>query len=209
MELKERGVPWILVSHDMGTIRNQTRRVVVLDRGRCCFIGEPDEAIARYQLATAARQRGDATHHTVAADARADDAAARLVRVDLRDADGCERRSFHTGDSLEVRIEFETREPIKQPGFGVAFYASDGSCLTGTNTTTSGFAIDHIDGRGSVSFTLPHLPFLPGSYRLRVDLHDRHMGVIDSLADAAHLEVSGGRFSAGVFATDHAWRMGA
>ena len=207
-ELKERGVPWILVSHDMGTIRNQTNRVVVLERGRCRYIGPPDEAIARYQVATAVTQQRDHSAAGITAGfARADDAAARLLSVELCGADGKARGAFRTGDLLDICIDYETAVPLKQPAFGVAFYGSDGTCYTGTNTATSGFAIDHIEGRGRIHFSIGHLPFLPGVYRIRVDLHDRHMGVVDSLGDAAHLRVTGGNFAAGLFSPEHAWRM--
>jgi lipopolysaccharide transport system ATP-binding protein len=206
-ELKEQGVPWILVSHDMGTIRNQTNKALVLERGRCRFQGDPGDAIAQYMLSVS----GDRDDMVGAgADSHAwqdaDEREARIAGVSLQhDGEPC--ASFATGDSLEVRIDYEAREQLKEPAVGIAFYGGDGTCYTGTNTATSGFGIDHLSGRGTLRFRMDHLPFLPGLYRVRVDLHDRHMGVIDSLPTAAHLRVTGGSFAAGLFAPAHSWAL--
>jgi lipopolysaccharide transport system ATP-binding protein len=204
-ELKERGVPWILVSHDMGTIRNQTNRVLLLDRGRCSYIGPPDEAISRY-LVSMSESSGPGWRAT--ANSSGDGVeGARIDRVRLLDADGRESPTFGTGESLDVCIEYTAAEPVKRPAFGIAFYAGDGTCYTGTNTSTSGPRIEELSGRGQVRFRMEHLPFLPGVYRIRIDLHDRHMGVIDSHENAAQLRVEGGIFAAGLFAPKHEWRV--
>jgi len=204
-ELRERGVPWILVSHDMGTIRNQTNRVLLLDGGRCRYMGPPEEAISRYLVSmseSAARERP--ASETAEIDGGG---TLRIGRVRLVGQDGREAARFATGDRLEVCIEFSADEPVKRPAFGIAFYAGDGTCFTGTNTRTSGLEIDELAGTGQVRFRVDHLPFLPGLYRIRIDLHDRHMGVIDSRADAAYLRVEGGAFAAGLFALKHDWRV--
>ena len=112
---------------------------------------------------------------------------------------------FATGGALDVCIEYTASEPVKRPAFGIAFYAGDGTCYTGTNTSTSGLEIEELSGRGQVRFHMDHLPFLPGLYRIRIDLHDRHMGMIDSSENAAQLRVEGGTFAAGLFAPKHEW----
>lgn len=204
-ELKARGVPWILVSHDMGTIRNQTHRVLLLDRGRVRFEGEPDAAIAEYLVAAA--ETAEAAHPTDAPCEVEEAPLARLTGVELLDANGEATTTFRTGDALHVRIDYDAKERLEQPCLGIAFYAGDGTCYTGTNTSLSDFEIDALEGRGHVGFRIGHLPFLPGVYRIRIDLNDRHMGLVDSLGDAARLRVSGGTYAAGLFAPDHAWEI--
>jgi lipopolysaccharide transport system ATP-binding protein len=201
-ELKELGIPWILVSHDMGTIRNQTNRVIVLDRGRCQYIGPPDEAISQYLFSVS-----EPHEESVASGSPVDSRVARIRSVRLLDEHDEDRASFRTGDALNVRIDYEASEPIERPAFGIAFYSGDGTCYMGTNTLTSGFSIDHLERSGSVNFEIGHLPFLPGIYRIRIDLHDKHMGMIDSRIDAAHLRVDGGTFGAGLFFPEHSWRL--
>jgi len=204
-ELKDRGIPWILVSHDLGTIRNQTNRVMVLDHGRCVFLGDPDEAVSAYlHSASQSAASGEAAAQ---AESLGPCAEVRITGVHLLDGKGAERASFETGERLDVRIDFEADERVERPEFGVAFYSGDGTCYAGINTAVSGFRIEHLERSGSVHFELPHLGFLPGVYRLRVDLHDRHIGILDSQGDAAVLRVDGGIFGIGLFSPEHAWRI--
>ncbi len=206
-ELKERGVPWILVSHDMGTIRNQTNRVMVLEEGRCSFIGTPDEAIAEYLVASSKTAHRDEPRGREYSNDQVETREARITDVRLQNDLGEECDAFETGGSLMIEIGFEAFASIENAAFGVAFYGSDGSCLTGSNTSIDGLVVAKLDGTGSIYFEIAHLPFLPGNYRIRIDLHDKHMGVIDSRLDAAILRVEGGRFGTGLFSTDHRWRV--
>jgi len=206
-ELKERGVPWILVSHDMGTIRNQTNRVMVLEHGRCSYIGPPDEAIARYRLASSRSASSSAPCHGQDLDDQVETREARITGVRLLNECGEECAAFRTGGSLKVEVNFETYAAIENAAFGIAVYSSDGDCLTGSNTAIDGLEIEKLASTGLACFEIGHIPFLPGIYRIRIDLHDRHMGVIDSQVDAATLRVEGGRFVAGLFSTEHRWRV--
>jgi len=206
-ELKERGVPWILVSHDMGTIRNQTNRVMVLEHGRCSYIGPPDEAISLYRVAASRPVHSSAAGSGKDADDPIETREARITDVRLLNGCGEECAAFRTGDPLRVEVRFETDAAIESAAFGIAFYSGDGDCLTGANTAIDGLEIEKLAGTGSAWFEIGHIPFLPGIYRVRIDLHDRHMGVIDSRVDAAILRVEGGRFVAGLFSTEHRWRV--
>jgi len=206
-ELKERGVPWILVSHDMGTIRNQTNRVMVLEHGRCSYIGPPDEAISLYRVAASRPAHSSAADSGRNGDDPIETREARITDVRLLNGCGEECAAFRTGDPLRVEVRFETDAAIESAAFGIAFYSGDGDCLTGANTAIDGLEIEKLAGTGSAWFEIGHIPFLPGIYRVRIDLHDRHMGVIDSRVDAAILRVEGGRFVAGLFSTEHRWRV--
>jgi hypothetical protein len=191
----------------MGTIRNQTNRVMVLEHGRCSYIGPPDEAIAHYRVAasrsasssTACREQDLGDH--------VETREARITGVRLLNECGEECTAFQTGGSLKVEVSFETYATIENAAFGIAFYSGDGDCLTGANTAIDGFEIEKLASTGSARFEIGHIPFLPGIYRIRIDLHDRHMGVIDSRVDAAILRVEGGRFVAGLFSTEHRWQV--
>jgi hypothetical protein len=167
----------------------------------------PEDAIASYLRSVSAAEAANARKVAGRA-APSEGQPARIVAVRLLGADGAEKEAFRTGEPLTVRVEIEADEPIDKPSVGIAFYGPDGTCFTGTNTLTSGFAIERLVGRDCVSFHLDHLPLLPAVYRIRIDLDDRHMGVIDSVGDAAWLDVVGGAFGAGSFLPAHRWSLG-
>ena len=47
-EIVARGTTLLLVSHDVGAVRNLCHRVLLLDAGRLVFAGDPADAVARY-----------------------------------------------------------------------------------------------------------------------------------------------------------------
>jgi ABC-type polysaccharide/polyol phosphate transport system ATPase subunit len=47
-ELMDRQTAIILVSHDMPVIERYSTRTLLLDQGRCLFLGQPNEAVQRY-----------------------------------------------------------------------------------------------------------------------------------------------------------------
>ena len=117
------------------------------------------------------------------------------------------RRWPATSPSARV-VRTTSAERFEKPSIGIAFYGGDGTCFTGTNTANSGFPIESIEGRECIEFQLEHLPLLPGVYRIRIDLHDKHMGMLDSRTEATWLNVGGGAFGAGSFLPKHRWSMG-
>jgi len=189
-------------------IRNQTNRAIFLDSGRCAFQGSPDDAIAAYLVAESEREHQQSGSAPNVAPVGDGEQLARIEAVHTLDASGQPRSAFHTGQALTVRIDYEAFEPIAKPCFGIAFLTGDGSVYTGTNTAVSGFPIDAIDGRGSVSFALRHLPFVPGLYRIRIALRDGQLASCIAERDVGTLRVEGGRFGAGLFHPEHEWRLG-
>jgi len=47
-ELIDRGTAIVIVSHNMAVIEKYSTRAMLLDKGRCLFLGRPNEAVARY-----------------------------------------------------------------------------------------------------------------------------------------------------------------
>jgi lipopolysaccharide transport system ATP-binding protein len=208
-ELKQKGIPWILVSHDMGVIRNQTSRSIFLEGGRIAYLGRTDEAISRYLYSISEKEMAAAPE---AADL--DEAMARhagreveITGVALLDANGETRDVFRTGEPLTVRVDYRARTPLDGPHFGVYIFGSDGQCVTGANTNLDHFEIGGISGAGSITFEIEALPLQSGIYRVRADLWDRHMAMVDKVNEGAYLNVQGGAQGLGLFHTQHAWRI--
>jgi hypothetical protein len=101
---------------------------------------------------------------------------AEITCVKLLDAQGRERRSFRTGETLIVRIHFDAKERIEEPQFGLALYHASGFHINGPNTVFSGLEIGAIDGQGYIDHVVNHLPLLEGTYLVSVSLYD-HQGI--------------------------------
>jgi len=73
---------------------------------------------------------------------------------------------------LKVRIHYIAHKRIKRPVFGIAFYREEGIHLTGPNTKTSNYDIDHIEGEGFIEYTIHSTPFLPGACLFTAAIYD-------------------------------------
>jgi len=208
-EMKEKGIPWILVSHDMGSIRNKTDKVIFLEKGKIKFIGDPDEGISQYMYSISERElhknQISVTGRQII-DNQSSDSDVIIEDVKLLTEDLKEPDEFMTGEPLIVQIEYVANTRIEEPTFGIHIYGTnDEMCYTGINTSISEFNIDCIEGRGKVQYKLDVLPLLAGIYRVRADIWDRNMGMLAKKNEGAYLHVKGGAFSTGLMYIPHTW----
>ena len=96
----------------------------------------------------------------------------RIVRVELVGAGGQPQYVFEPGDALRVRISYRCRQPIDRPAFGMWIVRDDNVNCYGSNTRTAGPHIPRLEGRGSVTVTIPQLNLLDGGYLLSVMIGD-------------------------------------
>jgi ABC-type polysaccharide/polyol phosphate transport system ATPase subunit len=97
---------------------------------------------------------------------------ARIVRVQLLDAQGHERERFRSGESLVVAVTFRTTEPLERPIFGVALFRNDGVYVFGPNTRFDGVLEGTYHGVYTFFVHYPALPLLAGTYRVSVAIFD-------------------------------------
>jgi lipopolysaccharide transport system ATP-binding protein len=208
-EMKEKGIPWILVSHDMGTIRNKTDKAIFLEKGVIKHIGAPDEAISHYLYLISEQgleKRNMAANGRQLIDNESSDGVVHIEGVKLLNSDMQEVSQFATGESLIIRIDYASRVCVEYPTFGIHIYGADDEvCYTGINTNISEYKIYQIEGRGSVFYKIDILPLLSGIYRIRADVWDSSMGMIAKKNEAAYLRVKGGFFSTGIMYIPHSW----
>jgi lipopolysaccharide transport system ATP-binding protein len=207
-ELKEKGIPWIMVSHDMGIIRNQTNIGVFLEKGAIKFIGSPEDAIAQYLYSISEHEYIKNSNHQKLELTESTSQQARIIQVRLLDDHEDEKEYFLTGEPLLVEIEYEAFERIEKPSFGVHIYSvQDESLITGVSTAISDYQIESISGKGKITYRMEGLPLLPGIFRVRADIWDKRMGMLDKRTEAAYLHVKKGAFSMGMIYIPHTWKV--
>ncbi len=173
-QLKQQGVTICLVSHAHDTVREHCTRALWLDHGRLVADGTAESVIKQYldqQLAAdAARLQAEGQ----ASAARWGSRQAAITRVRLVDAAGQERTSFETLEPFSIEIEYEARAPIPPPVVGLAIHRQDGLHITGPNSGFAGLELPALDsGAGRVTYTVPSLPLLEGTYLVSVAVHNR------------------------------------
>lgn len=182
-EMKRQGVTIILVSHDLDTVQEMCDRAIWLDEGRVRAEGYVDHVIKEYmtqiladdkhalQKAESARQVGDFK-------GKADPSwrwgshEAEIVRVQLLDSQGQERRSFETGEMFIARMHYTAHERLEHPLFGVALHHADGFHISGPNTGFAQYDVEAIEGDGYMDYVIHALPLLKGTYLFSATIYD-------------------------------------
>lgn len=176
--LVESGAAIILVTHDMTTVTQFCSRVLVLDKGREVYQGEPVAAIRRYMSLhrfgsahpdSLPRPTGgrsisagraaptpepmewpppDAFVDTTAADV-VGTGQAQLVGVALCDAAGQPARLFHMGDTVEFFVEYRVLDDIDVPIGGITIVNERGILVHGKNSMQYGIRAPDQCARGT------------------------------------------------------------
>ena len=181
-ELRMEGRTIVMVSHNLDTIRSMCSHAVWLEHGKVMMAGEAHDVAAGY-LAEVHR---DATQHTGLAPSgtKAGTGEVQITGVSFVDRKGVVAGAFRTSEPLTIRVSYRAKEPADDIACGIAVLSAQNlSYLFGHSTKAAGISL-HLDGEGTIEFTLPSLPLMQGSYVVTValegvetprtyDVHDR------------------------------------
>src|SRR6266545_3723585 len=177
---RQMGRTIIFVSHALETVRLLCDHAIWLDHGAARASGPASEVIDSY-LEDVNRHEAEARRKVVEAVPVEDEelqlwrhgtGEVEICAVDLLDASGRPQELFYTGEPLTVRMSYDAHIRVERPQFGLALYHASGTHLSGPNNNFAGSPIASIAGRGTVDYTIPELPLLPGQYRITTAIHD-------------------------------------
>ena len=156
-ERMEAGQTMVLVSHDAGAIERVCRRVVVLDDGRVTFDGDVTEGLLHY-------------HRLLGTEAGAsrsvrpgEGAALEVAELELRDADGRTRSAYRPGEALTVRMRLRAAGEAERAVVALEVRSERGELCFRTDS-----ALGTVEAEVEVSFEIPRLALLGGSYDVAV-----------------------------------------
>lgn len=131
---------------------------------------------------------------------------ARLIELKILGADGLERRTFRTGDSISIALTVKTVEPIQDPIFGVAIHRNDDVYVFGPNTKFDRALTGTFHGIYTLFYHIPRLPLLTGTYLLSVALwHKSHLKPYLWHNRLYEIKILADREDHGMVLMDHHW----
>jgi len=172
-ELRRRGTTILFVSHDMNVVQELCARAIWLDGGGVSADGDPEQVVDRYlsglpdENLNVSRRR-----KKLAYGQRWGTGEIELTDVRFLDANGAEKARFVTGEPLQVQICYAAHKRIKSPVFGMAFHSGGGAWINGSNTSTSGYDIEWVEGEGQITYCIDSLPLLEGNYFFTATVYD-------------------------------------
>ncbi|MGI9094469.1 MAG: ABC transporter ATP-binding protein [Thermoleophilaceae bacterium] len=157
----EAGATLVLVSHDPGAIERVCRRVVVLDGGRVTFDGEVTEGLLHYH-----RLLGTEDGASRSSRPAGGGPALEVAELELLDADGHPRSAYRPGEALAVHMRLRARSEAERAVAALEVRSERGELCFRTDT-----ALGTVEGEIEVSFEVPRLALLEGSYDVAVGAH--------------------------------------
>lgn len=198
--LKAEGRTIIFVSHDLGSVKEFSDRVLLLNAGVDYGIFSAQEAIAKYSELNQERVNRDLERHGVELPPSAE--GLQVEEVSLHDSSGI-THALTRGESASVQLKI--RNPREVPlAVGVAIYRNDGLYCFGTNTDVDNFKLKP-GQKKIVSIEYPHLNLQSGSYYLVLGLFGPDV-VYQMLEHVLTFQISGQDGSEGMVYLEHSWR---
>ncbi|HEX4578489.1 MAG TPA: ABC transporter ATP-binding protein [Candidatus Dormibacteraeota bacterium] len=213
-QYKQRDRTVVLVSHDLNSLEAFCDRVVLLQGGQVVVDGEPHSVLSQYRqivAAMSAREPSRTRAAGLAASRRWGNREVEVTDVTLVGADGEPCHTFHTGDHLAVAIGYKANETV--PGFycGVGIRLGSGQVIGRplTSPSLTGLTETKAGDRGTITYTIPTLSLLQGSYILSAYFYDAHaQEAYDHVEDALEFRVADDRGRAGLVEMGGDWDRG-
>jgi lipopolysaccharide transport system ATP-binding protein len=216
------------VSHDLHTVASWCDSAAWLDGGRIREVGDPSTVIRHYQQALRLAE-AQGTPLTAPALTPGGGALPALQEADMAPAEASnpvtpltppvELRSVElvaprgetgtvvdTEQSLEVRIDFATREPVSDVGFTVELRRDDGTLVYGTSTFAESVALpEPLPEQGTVRFVIERVGLSPGRYTLAVSARSSRGTVYATGGQPGSFEVRSPLAGEGLVRPPHRW----
>lgn len=158
----------ILVSHGLSQVTQLCDQVAWIEKGELKAVGPSLEVVSDYT--------GNSYNAQPKAEGeigeRWGSGEAEITKVELLDEAGNSRDAYISGKPLEISISYNAHQPINDAVVGIRITDIHGNPVWGTNTRRRGISIPRIFGTGSITYAIPELPLLEGTYELTVALSD-------------------------------------
>ena len=216
-EMKYRGVTLLFVTHQLDQVRILCDRALWLDHGAPRAIGDPVRVVDAYlqevsggqapRPVLSEQQDPQSTNNDLTEEERFGSGEIILKRVALVDPHGQELVALAAGAAVSLEMDVEVRVPQDDFVFGVGIYHADGTNVYGTNTDIEGLLAKRLESSGRVSFVMPSLDLVAGSYRIDAAVHTRNGRAFDYRRGAVRFVVGARVHDIGVYRPKHEWRF--
>ncbi|MCX5698311.1 MAG: ABC transporter ATP-binding protein [Candidatus Omnitrophica bacterium] len=186
---KKQGKTLIITNQDMGIIERLCDEAALLDHGRLLFKGNPSETINRYKalLNTEGFFVGTINNDILVKNTKkwADDMSGWgkkfgtkevvIESVDFINKFGFKVSKIKSRGALKIKVNFNAKDKIYSPHFGIAVFRNDGVYCYGPNTKFDNYEIKELKpGKGYFILAYDKLLLAPGIYRISVAIWDKN-----------------------------------
>ena len=160
--LVREGTTLIFVSHHLPAIEALCTRGVMLDQGTVQIEGSAKEVLSHYIAEMESRR--DVTRLTN------NNGRVRIVSATCHAPDGSERYAFTTEEGLEIRLRFESDEPVQEPHIVIGITDGRPGALIEISMLDDGYAPNVVGREFEVRCHIDSLPLRPRLYEIWCDV---------------------------------------
>ena len=204
VEFRDQGRTIVLVTHDLGSVKNMCDRAVWIEHGKASPVGVPGELVDEYTES----MLGSRGERSVSFNRRGS-GAIQVEQVEML-VDGQPATRVHGGGSLTFRLHYRAQHEIERPVFAITIENIQGIHVTEPCSRDVGLVPDSLDGSGVVEITIPSIPLLPGPYSLNTEVTGYHRGhTYDHLQGVVKFDVLRGaaQETTGLVTLNPQWRI--
>jgi lipopolysaccharide transport system ATP-binding protein len=181
----------LFVSHNMAAISSLCSKALVLRSGFVEFpIGNVNDAINKYLMQVNQISKTNLSERKD----RQGEGKIRLMRLSLFDNQGNELNSLVSGQSVEFRIYFESKEEkLKNVHAAIGISSVNGAFVTLLSNQISAQVFEEVSSGGFISCLIKKLPLSSGSYTMNLIIREDDI-IQDWIQEAIYLTVENGDF---------------
>jgi ABC-type polysaccharide/polyol phosphate transport system ATPase subunit len=199
-DLKDSGTTIVFISHDLSAVSRICNRALLVLGGEIVGTGSPREVISEYQRLSAEYAPPD----VVTSD------EAEINSVSLLNSAGCEGTVFHTGNPLNIHVEFTAHEKLEDAVFEVFAHSKNWDQYCHLTSGVSDELIDLDEGQGAIDFSCAELGLQAGTYFLSAAIIRRGQlpgSGVDWRPECAMFVVEPGKLVRGNFYMPYRWQV--
>lgn len=232
LELKQKGITIVFVSHDLGAVERLCDRVIWLENGNIDINGKGKYVIDKYLLYMSEKdeKRTKVINQNVKSheenNKTAEDEKVKSKPLPIHDSQnrwGSGEAVIRTvkifnselqtktllisGQKYTISIEYKilNEDIISNIVFGIAIFTSSGTHCYGTNTSIDNIKLKNINKEGTIKFGIEELNLINGNYYLNVAIHDLNGKQYDYLEKCYQFEVYSTNKDVGICRLPHKW----
>ncbi len=197
-EMLEHGVTFLLVTHDLGLVKNLCSRALYLKAGKTVFDGDVETAVETYLMDIRSEQAAVLKQQMLYKTALNMDSIAfgteqgRIIYV-TASTEGDVRSWFTHGERIYLDVEAWLDDGLQSPSIAVSVHDMKGYLISGLDSRRmEGSLVRDADGMVRCQFSFDAI-MLPGTYPMNVRILDFPLGagnvLIEKQVNAITLEI--------------------
>jgi len=187
-EMIERGVTFLLVTHDMSLVRSMCTRAIYLRSGECVFDGDAETATEMFLMDIRGEQAGGVGQKMSFREPLNEGSLAfgtglgKLLDVELFTSSES-KTWFHHGDRIDVKVGAWLSNELRAPAIAIAIRDHKGIVVCGMDSRRGNTALEtNAQDELSCQFSFD-AKLLPGVYNLALRVLDFPFGASDVLIE--------------------------